>query len=567
MDNIFFSISIIIILATTFAYLGRLFKQPLIPAYILTGVVLGPLMGIITNTSVIATMSEIGIAFLLFIVGLQIDIKKLSNVGLISILGGTIQIVTTFGFTFLVAMSMGFIVKEAIYLSLIVVFSSTMVIVKLLSDRREIDTLHGRILIGFLLMQDIAAILALATLNNANGSPWPLIFSFLKGIGMIAIAYLGSKYIFPTIFKFAAKSRELLFLLAISFCLLFALFASYIGLSIIIGAFVAGVALANLPYSPEIIGRVKPLRDFFATIFFVSLGLNLVLGSANLIIKPLIVFTVIVIFFKPVIIMFICSFFGYKRRIGFQSSIAMSQISEFSLIIVSQGLILGHISQEIFSLTILIAIVTITYTSYLFKYEERLYRKLSNILRPFDMFTTGEEEELEYLPRKKRKHVILCGYNRIGFSIVRTIKKMKKDLLVVDFNPEVIVKLIKEKTHCIYGDIGDTEIIDRLDIKNASMIVSTVPTKRDNILLIRSVKEVNKDAQIFLTANNIDEAIELYDEGADYVILPHFLGGEHFSYLMEDFTADINKLIKTKLAHIKELKERQGLGHGHPTHH
>ena len=183
------------------------------------------------------------------------------------------------------------------------------------------------------------------------------------------------------------------------------------------------------------------------------------------------------------------------------------------------------------------------------------------------MFTTGEEEELEYLPRKKRKHVILCGYNRIGFSIVRTIKKMKKDLLVVDFNPEVIVKLIKEKTHCIYGDIGDTEIIDRLDIKNASMIVSTVPTKRDNILLIRSVKEVNKDAQIFLTANNIDEAIELYDEGADYVILPHFLGGEHFSYLMEDFTADINKLIKTKLAHIKELKERQGLGHGHPTHH
>ncbi|MDP7180491.1 MAG: cation:proton antiporter, partial [Candidatus Woesearchaeota archaeon] len=389
MDNIFFSISIIIILATTFAYLGRLFKQPLIPAYILTGVVLGPLMGIITNTSVIATMSEIGIAFLLFIVGLQIDIKKLSNVGLISILGGTIQIVTTFGFTFLVAMSMGFIVKEAIYLSLIVVFSSTMVIVKLLSDRREIDTLHGRILIGFLLMQDIAAILALATLNNANGSPWPLIFSFLKGIGMIAIAYLGSKYIFPTIFKFAAKSRELLFLLAISFCLLFALFASYIGLSIIIGAFVAGVALANLPYSPEIIGRVKPLRDFFATIFFVSLGLNLVLGSANLIIKPLIVFTVIVIFFKPVIIMFICSFFGYKRRIGFQSSIAMSQISEFSLIIVSQGLILGHISQEIFSLTILIAIVTITYTSYLFKYEERLYRKLSNILRPFDMFTTG----------------------------------------------------------------------------------------------------------------------------------------------------------------------------------
>jgi Kef-type K+ transport system membrane component KefB len=567
MDPIFFSIGLIIVVATVFAYLAKLLKQPLIPAYVLTGVVLGPLLGIITNTAIITTMSEIGIAFLLFIVGLEIDIKKLSNVGLVSILGGLTQIVATFSMAFLVAMGLGFIPREAVYIGIIIVFSSTMVVVKLLSDKREIDTLHGRITIGFLLMQDIIAIFVLSTITSIGGSILPIIVAFLKGLLMVLIAVIGSKYIFPTIFKFAAKSKELLFLMSISLCLLFAIFASYIGLSVVIGALVAGVALANLPYTIEIIGRIKSLRDFFATIFFVSLGLELILSSVTTIITPLIIFTIIIVLFKPAIIMFICSFFGYKKRIGFLTSISLAQISEFSLIIAAQGLLLGHISHDVFSLTVIMAILTIVYTSYLIKFEQFIYLKMSNILKPFDKFTKEEESELEYLPKKRKEHVILCGYNRIGYSIARTLKRMKKELLVVDFNPEVVIKLIKEKTHCMYGDVGDIDILERINLKEASMVISTVPTKRDNLLLIRKLREVNKTASIFLTANQVDEALALYDEGADYVILPHFLGGEHFSVLVEGFSEDVNKIIKTKLSHIKELRQRREIGHEHPVHH
>src|SRR3989344_4673205 len=227
------------------------------------------------------------------------------------------------------------------------------------------------------------------------------------------------------------------------------------GFSIAIGAYVAGVTLANSPYIVEIIGRIKPLRDFFATIFFVSLGLQLTIGSATTIIKPLIILILFVIILKPFILMFICSFFGYKKRTGFLSSMSLAQVSEFSLIIVAQGLVLGHVGQDIFTLTILLAIITITLTSYFIKYEEDIFQKIKRYIGFFDRFTESGHE-LEYIPDIKKNHIILCGYKRIGYSVVKTLRKLKKDLIIVDFNPEVIRKLMKEHIACLYGDVGDT---------------------------------------------------------------------------------------------------------------
>ncbi len=592
MDNIFFDIGSIIIIATIFAYLAKMMKQPLIPAYIITGLIIGPLFGFITNTAVIMTMSEIGIAFLLFMVGMEIDMKKLSNVGLISYLGGLTQMVATFTVAFIVSMFIGFIYREAFYIGLIIAFSSTMVVVKLLSDKRQVDTLHGRIVIGILVMQDILAIFVLSVLTSLdNLSFLILIFSLLKGILLFITAYVCAKHIFPKILKFAAKSQELLFLVALTICFLFAFIFNKIGyiaifiwrgsslylspaiynmlepgFSIAIGAFVAGVTLANSPYTIEIIGRIKSLRDFFATIFFVSLGLELTIGSMGAILKPLIILTLVVVIFKPFILMFICSFLGYKKRTSFLSSMSLAQVSEFSLIIVAQGLILGHIGQDIFTLTILMAIITITLTSYFIKYEDRAFQKTKKYIEVFDRFTRSSSE-LEYMPKKKKHEVILCGYNRIGYSVVKTIRRLKKHLLVVDFNPEVIRKLMKEKVACMYGDIGDTEVLERLNLKDAKMVVSTIPTKRDNLMLIRKAKEENKEVIIFVAANQVEEALSFYDAGADYVILPHFLGGDHLSVLIEDFSGDVNKIIQKKLGHIKELHERRELGHEHPKHH
>ena len=566
MENIFFDIGAIIIIATVFAFIAKALKQPLIPAYVLTGIIIGPILGLITNTEIITTLSEIGIAFLLFIVGLEMDLRKLRDVGLISSVGGMVQMLSIFTATFILAVFLGFVYREAIYLGLIIAFSSTMVVVKLLSDKHEIDTLHGRIIIGFLLMQDIIAILALSVLLTIDNFSFSfLILSVVKGIVVFLVAVAASKFLFPALFEFAAKSQELLFIAAVSVSFAFSILFYYIGFSIAIGAFVAGVTLANLPYNIEIIGKVKSLRDFFAVIFFVSLGMELLLGSFGALLKPLIIFIILIIFLKPLITMFLCSFFGYKKRTAFLTSISLAQISEFSLIIVAQGLFLGHLSQEIFSLTVILAVATIVSTSYFIKYEDKLYRKLAGFLEIFDRLT-GTYNDLEYVPRKKHE-VILCGYNRIGYSIVNTLKRLKKKLLVVDFNPEVIRKLIDEKIPCIYGDVGDLEVLGRLNLREAKMVISTVPKKRDNLLLIKKTKEENKKVVVFVNASHVEDALRLYDAGADYVLLPHFLGGEHVSLLIEDFTGDIKKIIDTKIKHIKELKTRRELGHEHPAHH
>ena len=566
METIFFEIGTIMVIATVFAYFAKLLKQPLIPAYILTGIVLGPVLGLVTNTEIITTLSEIGIAFLLFIVGLEIDIRKLKHVGLVASFGGIIQIVSVFTIAFIISLLLGFLVLESVYLALIIAFSSTMVVIKLLSDKKEIDTLHGKIIIGILLIQDIVAIIALSVLVTLKEFSFLILFlSIIKGFVALLIAVFISKLIFPSLFTFAARSQELLFISAVSVSLLYSILFSYLGFSIAIGAFIAGISLANLPYNIEIIGRIKPLRNFFSVIFFVSLGMELLLSTFDFILKPLIALLLLVVFVKPLIVMFTTSFFGYKKRTSFLTSISLAQISEFSLIIVTQGFLLGHISQEIFSLTILLAIITITLTTYFIKFENGIYSRFSGCLCIFDRLTDNEAE-LEYVPVKRKNDVILCGYNRIGYSIVKTLMKLKKSLLIVDFNPEVIKQLIEKKIPSIYGDVGDIEVLERLNFKKAKMIISTIPTKSDNMLLIRTAKKENKKITIFVTANQIKEALDFYDAGADYVVLPHFLGGEHLSLLIEDFTEDINKMIEHKLKHIKELKERHALGHEHPRH-
>lgn len=566
MENILFEIGFVMVIATVIAYFARFLKQPLIPAYVLAGIIIGPVLGLITNTELITSLSEIGIAFLLFIVGLEIDIKKLRHVGMAASIGGLIQVVLTFTIAFIVSLVAGFLAFESLYLSLIVALSSTMVVVKILSDKREIDTLHGKIIIGILLVQDFIAIIALSVLVTLNQfSVAALLISLLKGLIALVISLAVGKYLFPPVFGFAAKSQELLFISSVAISLLYSIVFSYIGFSMAIGAFVAGITLANLPYNLEIASRIKPLRDFFSVMFFASLGMGLVLGAFSSLVKPLLIMLLLSIIAKPLIVIFTTSFFGYKKKTSFLTAISLAQISEFSLIIVAQGLLLGHISQGMFSTTVLVAIITITMTSYLVSFEESIYRSLERFLGIFDRFSKNAEG-LEYLPRKKKPEVIVCGYNRIGYGIVRTLKRMGKSIMVIDYNPETVKSLISEKVPALYGDVSDEEIIERMGLVHAKILISTIPTKGDNLLLVSAAKKENKRIVVFVVANHIEEALELYEAGADYVVLPHFLSGDHLSLLLEKASSNFGRIIEYKLRHIKELRERHSLGHDHPAH-
>ena len=560
MHDFFIEICIIITVATVLGYLLKTLKQPMIPAYVLAGLIIGPILGIITNPDSILTISEIGIAFLLFIVGLEIDFKKLKNVGLVATLGGFVNSSILFVFGFLLAILLKFKTIEAAYLGLVVAFSSTMVVIKLLSDKRELDTLHGRILVGILLMEDFLAILALSILSNSS-----LMLSLLRSSVLIISAIALAKFVLPALFRFGAKHQELLFLLSLSTCFVFSMLSLSLGLSVVIGAFLAGVSLANLPYRIEIISRVKPLRDFFSTIFFVVLGMQIILSDLSSLIIPFLIFFSFVTLVKPFVVMSIVKLFKYKKRTIFLTAISLAQISEFSLIIVALGYTMGNLSQTVLTLTILLAITTITASSYILKYDNKLYQTLATHLSFLD---TGPEfgDKDENKTQRKNHDVVLCGYNRIGFSIANAMKKLNKNLLVVDYNPETIKELSKKGINCMYGDVGDTEVLERMDLAKVSMVISTVPDTADNILLLQKTRELNNKAAVVVTASQLDEALSLYKAGADYVILPHFLGGEHVSNLIQNFNQDQGNIMHTRLKHLEELQTRKELGHEHPRH-
>jgi Trk K+ transport system NAD-binding subunit len=247
------------------------------------------------------------------------------------------------------------------------------------------------------------------------------------------------------------------------------------------------------------------------------------------------------------------------------TALYLAQISEFSLIIVSVGFNLGQISESIFSLSVILAILTFIITSYFITYGNKMYYYLSHHIKHLESMG-APKHEMHYLPEENHFDAILIGYDRIGYSIRNSIDKINKKMIIIDFNPDIIRKLIKEKIPCIYGDIADPEILDRINLKDVEIVISTAVEKQDNLMLLERIKKVNRRASVFVTANRIEEALDLYDAGADYVILPHFLGGDHVSVLLEDVTSDITKLIKTKIDHIEELKRRKDYGHEHPKH-
>lgn len=563
-NGMLLDIAVMISIATAGAYLLKLLRQPMIPAYIITGLLIGPYgLGLITDMETIKIFAEIGIAFLLFVVGLELDFSRIKTIGLVSSVGGTIITLTSFFLGIVIALQLGFHNIQAAYIALVVAFSSTLVVIKLLSDNNELDTLHGRIMVGILLVQDILAIVAMSILSSIETfTPTLLLISLLEGIGFIVVALLASKFVFPSVFKFAAKSRELLFLVSITICFLSAILAVQLGFSIAIGGFIAGLALANLPYNFQIISRVVPLRDFFATLFFVSLGAELILPSVRNVLFPVIFLLGFILIVRPIIYIIFINFFGYPTKVSFMTSISLTQVSEFALIIVTQGLILGHVTQEIFTITVLLALVTITTSAYFIRYDSSLYKLLSYPLKIFERI--GRERHIGYQPEEKKYNTILIGCDRLGFTILKALHKINKKTFVIDYNPDILRRLINQKVPSMYGDVGDPEILERVNIKEAEMVITTFPQIDTNMFLLKHVREKNKKAVLILTANKVDEALKLYDAGADYVILPHFLGGERVSFLLQDVSVDINNLLNAKIKHIKELHERKGLGHEHP---
>ncbi len=565
MEAILYDIGLIVIVATLIGFVIKFFKQPMIFAYMLAGLILGPhVLGKIVNQETILGLSELGITFLLFIVGLEFNLKKIREVSSVVFFGGSIQVAATMAVGILISLWLGFRAIEAAYIGIIIALSSTLVVVKWLADKKEIDTLHGRIVIGILILQDIVAIIALTFFSNINNFSFSgLGISVLKGIVLVLGAYILNRPL-QKVFAFASKFGELLFISSLSLCFVFAFIAQYLGFSISIGAFLAGIMIANLPYSLELIGKIKSIANFFTVLFFASLGLQLSIPSISKVVVPVIVMLGAVLIVKPLITIFAVKIFGYKSKTAFLSGISLAQTSEFSLIIAALGVAQGHISQEIFAMAIVLTVITIGASSYLIKYSNLIYYKIGKYVFLNERIHAAKhdsknDESEEYKGEKISSDVIIFGYEGVDHSLVERFKSMKKSITVVDLEPDVIRRLKAVGIKCIYGDPSEFEIINKLALENSEVIISTVHDVVSNLHLIRKTREHNKKAIIISAANRIKESLELYEAGADYVVLPHLLGESQVSVVVENFSKDINTLIASKLKHIDELKKREEL--------
>lgn len=548
-------LSLIIVIATALTLLTRLIKQPPIIAYLICGIIVGPLalnlLGAGTESSQLITIfAHIGVAFLLFIVGLSLDLRVLKEVGAVSTIAGVVEIAITGGIGFLIAIGIGFSSMTALYIGAALAFSSTVVVVKILSDKKEIDTLHGRIAVGILIVEDFVAAIALMAIPLFRGESG--VTHILSQIGLIILLIAGiflvSTIVLKRCMNYLARNQEVLFLFGIAWALFIATLFDLSGFSLEIGALIAGISLASSKYNLELGGKIKPLRDFFVVLFFVFFGSQLATTLSLELIRDAIIFSLFVIIGKPIIVMTILKIFGYKKRTNFLAGSSLAQISEFSLILILLGYNLGYLSQEIMSLAVLVAIITIGASSYSIYYSHAIFNKISRLLNLFEGKNINEKnvKEEEY-------EVILLGYHRIGYKVLQAVTKLNKKFLVVDYNPKVVLALDKGGIPAIYGDAGDKNFLAELPLKKAKLVISTIPDENSNICIKERLQEIGSEAVFIATAEQPREAYDLYSMGADYVIVPHHLGGDYISQFIAKFKTDKEKYKELGARHKKEL--------------
>ena len=537
MGSIYTELTLIIVLAAGLSIFFRFLRQPPILAYILAGVILGPL-GIIhlQGKEVITSLAEIGITLLLFMLGLELRFSELKSVGKVSIITGLAQILFTSVVGYSLSIFLGFSPIVSLYVSIALTFSSTIIIVKLLSDKKDLQSLYGKISVGFLLVQDFVAIVALIFLSGfTGGGPFSLLEFFtiiLKAVVLFGWVILLSWHFLPYLINKISHSPETLFLFSIAWAFgLSALVTSpLIGFSIEIGGFLAGLALANSLENYQIISRVRPLRDFFITIFFVTLGTRLLISDFSEILIPGVILSAFVLIGNPIIVMIIMGALGYRKRTGFMAGLTVAQISEFSLILMIMGNRIGHVSDQAVSLVTFVGAITFVISTYMILNNNYLYKLLSPFL---DIFERSNVREKRITAEKIKDHVVLIGVRRMGESILEALKKDEKTKIVaVDFNPDIVETLKEDGVISFYGDIADEEIQELAQIDKAKLIISTVSDLEDNLLLLKSIKNLKKKPKVVLLALEKHEARELYKEGADYVVIPHIAGGHHLAKIL-----------------------------------
>ncbi len=526
-ENVFLQIGVILGLATVGGLLARLLRQPLIVAFIAVGILIGPSgLGMVSLSSEIELFARLGIALLLFVVGLKLDLHIIRTVGPVALASGLGQVLFTSVVGYLIALLLGMPHVVAIYVAVALTFSSTIIIVKLLSDKREVDALHGRIAVGFLIVQDIVVVLVMITLTafgqtESDVSLWQEgIRILLKGALMLGTVALLMRYVLPGLLQRIAHSVELLMLFAIAWAVLGAVSGDALGFSKEVGAFLAGISIASTQYREQVAARLVSLRDFLLLFFFIELGATLNLGTLGGQAGAAVVFSLFVLIGNPIIVMAIMGYMGYRKRTGFLAGLTVAQISEFSLILAALGMSLGHLDQDTVGLITLVGLITISASTYMILYSHPLYERLAPYLSLFEREVPHRELDSP-VENQGSVDILLIGLGRFGAAVAEQLHQRGCRLLAIDFDPELVRRYNQEGYAVHYGDAEDPEFIGSLPLAQAKWVVSTVRDRSISRMLLHGLHEQGYRGMVAVSSSSRAEAQLFEQEGVELVLIPY----------------------------------------------
>ena len=534
---IFYEIAALLVLAAGVGFLGLLLRQPLIVSFIAVGIIAGPsVLDIARSDEEIDLLAELGIAVLLFLVGLKLDFNLVRTLGPVALVTGLGQVVFTTVFGFLIALALGLDPTTAIYVAIALTFSSTIIIVKLLSDKREIDALHGRIALGFLIVQDIVVVVAMIALSaigvgGAAAEGDNAVAEVLRvlgyGVAMLAFVVLFIRYVANPLVERLSRAPELLVSFAIGWAALLAAVGHYLGFGKELGGLLAGVSLASTPFREAIAARLASLRDFLLLFFFIALGASLDLSVLGSSVGPAIVLSLFVLIGNPLIVLAIMGAMGYRKRTGFLAGLTVAQISEFSLIFMAMGVAIGHVAGEALGLVTLVGLVTIAASTYMITYSHQLYEVFEPFLGVFER-RRAETEDAGQSQDSRGHDVILFGLGRYGLGIASELRDSGKRILGIDFSPEAVRNARTQGYDVLFGDATDPEFLGHLPLGQAEWLVMAVPEHDTGIThddprraLLKAVRDLGYGGKVAVAAHRDITADALRADQADLVLMPY----------------------------------------------
>ncbi len=516
-------------------FFARFLNVPSIVAYIVAGLLLGPVLGLVTVTDAVHLISEVGIALLLFLVGLELSLEKIKDVGRVAVVAGLGQVVFTAAGGLAFCLLLGFDLIESIFISTALTFSSTVVVVKLLDQKGELDSVYGRIAVGIFLVQDLVVVVALTFLAGLGreetleaGEVLANLGLAFGGMGLLLVgAAVAAKVVLPPLLRRVASSQEALLICGLALCFLFVLGAEALQLSLEIGAFLAGISLAQLPYNEDLRRRVHPLMNLFIAVFFVSLGIQMEFGAVGEVWRSAVFLSLFVLLGNPFIFMLLIARMGYGERTSFLTSVTVAQISEFSFIFAAMGLATGLIGDEILSLIALVGLVTIAASAFMIIYNHQLYRVLkgTGILSLFRAAEGGRMEESV----DREGHIVVVGMNSLGRELAVRLHEGGHQVLALDTDP---TKLEGLPCETLLGNVEYRATLEEADLEHARILISALHIEEVNRLLAYRAHRAGIPSAI--NAFDPTSLQELRDLGVDYLIDVHRAGNDAIAAVLAE---------------------------------